>query len=121
MNHAQRSAARPFLIVAMLLLAGLSLSSCASAKLRLTPLPSAEAAGLSPDDTVAILKQAGFNDAEILQVGAEVRNSLARDGGVKVQLKHSTEAILAVDSQYIQVASRRTGAFIYDTKTHKFQ
>ena len=53
--------------------------------------------------------------------GAQLRNMLAMDGAARIQVDKKTEAMFAVDSQYVHVSSRRRGAFIYDTQTHRMK
>lgn len=75
--------------------------------------PGREAFALSADDVVMIMRKAGFEDAEILRLGPQLRNQIATVGGALVRSKGALEAIFAVTDDRLQVSSRRTGTFVY--------
>lgn len=56
-----------------------ALGDCA----RLDPYPSRYRAELNADQVVDLMQQAGFTPEEILEIGADLRNALAIDGGAR--------------------------------------
>ncbi len=77
-------------------------------------------AELSADDIVLIMRQAGFSDGQIMELGPDVRDGLLFSGAVQVRRKKKVEAIFAVNSDYIFITTRLRGSFIYDLKRGNF-
>jgi hypothetical protein len=76
---------------------------------------------LNAKDIVQIMRRAGFSNEQILQLGTDVRNSLAQYGAVQVETPGSNkiEATFAVHDhdQCIYISTRLRGSFIYSVKT----
>ncbi len=93
----------------------LNLIGCAHT--RLTPLSNRDVVILTADDVVSVMRQLGFSDDQILDVGTDVRNILATSGSVQIRVGNKVEAILAVRGHYLHVSSRQQGNFIYNVET----
>ena len=82
---------------------------------KVVALPNRETVALDADDVVRIMRMAGFSDSQILNMGTDLRNQLARAGAAQVQLGDKVEASFAVNGRYVYVATSMHGSFIYDT------
>ena len=104
-------------------LLALNIAGCAQteAEIQVVVLGNQDRAALNAYDIVCILRRAGFSDDQVLECGTDVRNSLALTGSAKIIIDDTVEAILAVDGDYLHVASRQTGSFIYDLKKQQFR
>jgi hypothetical protein len=60
------------------------------------------------------MRQAGFSDQQILELGTNLRNALLHSGAAHIRLKDTVEAVFAVHGDYVLIASRLRGTFIYD-------
>ena len=104
------------------LLLALALPGCANnPNGQVIALPNQQVADLDADDVARVMRRAGFADQQILELGAELRNSLAASGAAQIRIHDKVEAIFAVDGRYLHVASRRRGSFIYDLEKHAFR
>lgn len=97
---------------------------------KVVSLSNREVATLTSDDIVRIMWRAGFSDEQILEVGTDLRNSLASTGAAKIMVGKKADVFLAVgedrgkkveamfcvDGDYLHIASRRRGSFIYELK-----
>jgi hypothetical protein len=79
-----------------------------------------DVADLSADDIVLIMRQAGFSDGQIMELGPDVHDGLLLSGAVQVRRNKKVEAIFAVNSNYIFITTRLRGSFIYDLKKGNF-
>jgi hypothetical protein len=61
---------------------------------------------LTADQVVALMREAGFTDDEILKLGTDVRNALASEGGAKIMTTKYTRAMFVVYEVYIYVVVR---------------
>jgi hypothetical protein len=68
---------------------------------------------LSADQVVAIMREAGFSDKEILKYGRELRNALASQGGAKIMSSRYTEAIVIVQPGYICIVRRGSREILF--------
>lgn len=57
-------------------------------------------------DVARAMREAGFSNEQILDIGTDVRNAIARSGGAQVRLGESTEALLAAEERHLHVTSR---------------
>ena len=92
----------------------LSLIGCAHT--RLTPLSNQDVIALTADDVAYVMRQAGFSDEQILDMGTDVRNILATSGSVQIRIGNKVEVILAVRGNYLHVSSRQRGNFVYNAE-----
>ena len=101
----------------------LNIAGCAKpgTEVQVVILANQDRAALNADDIVCIMRRAGFSDDQVLEFGTDVRNSLTLTGAAKIIIDDTVEAILAVDGDYLHVASRQTGSFIYDLKKQQFR
>ena len=82
-----------------------------------TSLGNADAAELTADDVVAVMRRAGFADEHILEFGTDMRNAIAQTGGARIRLGEHVEAVFAVSGNYLYASSYRRGSFTYDLET----
>lgn len=102
---------------------------------KVVSLSNQDIAALTSDDIVRVMWRAGFSDDQILEVGTDLRNSLASTGAAKIMVGKKADAFLAVgadrgkkveamfsvNGDYVHAASRRRGNFIYDLKKQEFR
>ena len=79
------------------------------------------AAELSADDVVRVMWRAGFSDDQVLELGTDLRNSLAYTGAAQIVIGERVEAVFGMDGDYLYVASRMRGSFIYDLGKRDFR
>jgi hypothetical protein len=114
----------PKIFIWLLLVSALSLTGCASsetaydpAKPQLTPLSNQSTIRLSAEDIVLMMRQVGFSDEQILDLGATMRDGLLNSGAAQLEINDKIEAIFAVNKKLIYVATRSRGSFIYDVES----
>jgi NACalpha-BTF3-like transcription factor len=91
-----------------------------TAQLQIIPLSNQQVVSLKADDIVLIMRQAGFSDEQILQLGTDLRNALLLSGAAQVKLRDKVEAIFAVHDNYVFITTRLRGSFIYDVTSGTF-
>jgi hypothetical protein len=79
-----------------------------------------EVADLSPDDVVQIMRRIGFTDAQILDMGTDLHETLFLSGGARVVDGEDTEALLRVSGMQVYIRSRSRGSFVYDLEHGQF-
>jgi hypothetical protein len=99
--------------LALLTLAA-ALGGCAQPQMQVISLNSRDIAPLAADDIVVTMRRGGFSDQEILDLGPDVRNTLASSGAAMIRTRDKVEAIFAVEGNFLHVSTRRRGSFIYD-------
>jgi len=110
-------------IVASLLLTLLAFGvvSCAAHRgLEVVPLRYQEKQDvltLSSDDTVRVMRKAGFSDIQILEYGTDLHNSLSRVGAAQIKINKRLEAVFAINGDAVYISSRLRGNSIYNVKT----
>jgi len=72
---------------------------------------------LSADHIVIVMRRAGFSDQQILDLGTDLRNSLATSGAAQIQVSRKVEAIFAVRGRTLHVSSYHRGSFIFNSET----
>jgi hypothetical protein len=107
----------------LVLLLACQSAGCAAAEQhgQVAALGNQQAAALDADDVVRIMRRAGFNDQQILELGTDLRNALASTGAAQIRVGRSVEAIFAADEQTVCGSSRQRGPFVYDLKTGCFR
>ena len=88
--------------------------------LRIVPQSNREVADLSPDDIVRIMRQIGFTDEQILDLGTDMHDALLVSGGARVLYKEQTEALVAINGTQVYIRSTARGNFIYDLGSGQF-
>ena len=88
--------------------------------LRIVPQSNREVADLSPNDIVRIMRQIGFTDDQIRELGRDMRDALLVSGAARVLYKEQTEALLAVNGTQVYIRSMARGNFIYDLGSGQF-
>jgi hypothetical protein len=91
-------------------------SKHSSEELRLTPLNNKSTIMLSADNIVKMMRQVGFTDEQILKLGSRMHDGLLLSGAVQLEIGNEVQAIFAVNDNYIYIATRMRGTFIYDVK-----
>ncbi len=114
-----RSPAGTRMVLTAMLAAAL-LAGCQSTRNNLVvhAMPNQQVAGLDAQDTVNVLRYAGFTDLQIVDVAKDVRNSLALQGAARVVMDKKVQALLSVDGPFIYVVSRTRGSFAYNYQTN---
>jgi hypothetical protein len=122
MNRARADLITVGMAFASLLLV-LNVAGCANngTGARVVALANRDVAALTADDIACVMRRAGFSDAQVIDLGTDLRNSLASTGAAKIIIGDKVEAILALDGDYLHAASRRRGSFIYELKTRRFR
>ena len=72
---------------------------------------------LSADQIIAVMRRAGFSDEQILDLGTDLRNSLAIAGAAQIEIGDRVEAIFAVRGKNLHVSSYSKGSFIFSAET----
>jgi hypothetical protein len=106
----------------LILILALSIVGCAStdsysSKLRITPLNNKNTITLAADDIVRMMRQVGFSDKQILDLGTDMRDSLLHSGAAQFKIDNKVEAIFAVNDGFVYIATRSRGTFVYNVKT----
>jgi hypothetical protein len=108
-------------LAAVCLLLGAGAAGCGNTQGRVLSLTNPESAALGADDVVRIMQRAGFSDDQVLQLGTDLRNTLASTGAAKIMVGKKVEAIIAADGNSLHVTSRQRGSFTYDLEKHEFR
>lgn len=93
-----------------------STTSHPSSELRITPLNNKNTITLSADDIVRMMRQVGFSDEQIIELGGRMHDSLLHSGAAQLEIGNKVEAIFAVNANFVYIATRLRGSFIYDVK-----
>lgn len=107
----------------LILILALGIVGCAptttsySSKLRLTPLSNQDTVSLTANDIVRMMRQVGFSDKQILKLGTKMYNGLSHSGATQLKINDKVEAIFAVNNDFVYIATRLRGSFIYNVKT----
>lgn len=101
-------------VLASLLVLGGCQSTPSNDGVVVAPMAVGHPTALDAYHVAVAMREAGFADAQILALGADLRNAIARAGGAKVLTGHATEALLAVDGHHLHVTSRRGTTRTYD-------
>jgi type IV pilus biogenesis protein CpaD/CtpE len=106
----------------LILILALSIAGCAptdsySSKLHIMPLNNKNTITLAADDIVRMMRQVGFSDKQILDIGTDMRDSLLRSGAAQLKIDNKVEAIFAVNAGLVYIATRSRGTFVYNVKT----
>lgn len=109
------------LLILLPLLALLGTSGCASSgaagdRGKVVPVSNREVAALSAEDIVQVMLQAGFSDEQILELGTDLRNDLARSGAAQINVGEKVGAIFAVNGDHVYVSTHLRGSFLYDLR-----
>jgi len=76
---------------------------------------------VSAEYVVQVMLRAGFSDEQILQLGTDLRNELARSGAAQISVGDKVEATFAVQGDYVYVTAYKRGSFIYEMKTGRIR
>jgi len=104
------------LFIVLSLSALLGTAGCAHTQAQVIPVSNREVAALSAEDIARVMLRAGFSDKQIVELGTEMRNELARSGAAQINVGDKVEALFAVDGDFVYVSSRLRGSFIYDLR-----
>ncbi len=116
----------PKTFIWIVLLSALVCSGCAStggsndpSKPKIVPLSNQSTIRLNARDIAQMMRQVGFTNEQILELGPTMRDSLLNSGAAQLEVNHKVEAIFAAKKDYIYVATRLRGSFVYDTVSGK--
>jgi hypothetical protein len=87
---------------------------------RIVPKDNRNVAELTADDVVRVMRQVGFSDEQILDLGPDLRDALLSAGAAVVFDGDRAEMILRVNREYLLVRSRAHGSMIYDIARSRF-
>jgi len=90
-----------------------------NAKLQVVPRGGGQAANVTADDVVKVLRQVGFANEQIVDFGPLLYEALRSSGAAAMVSGKQTEVLFAVSDGYVWVQSRTQGSFIYDIEDHK--
>ena len=116
MKQVRYRVARGALFIILSWSALLGMDGCALTEAQVLPVSNREVAALSAEDIARVMLQAGFSDEQIVDLGTELRNELARSGAAQINIEDKVESIFAVHGDYVYVSSRLRGSFIYDLR-----
>lgn len=107
----------------LILIPALSTMGCAPSatsnplsEFRITPLNNKNTIALNANDIVQMMRRVGFSDEQILELGGRMRDSLLHSGAAQLKIGNNVEAIFAVNNNFVYVATRLRGSFIYDVE-----
>jgi len=109
----------------LILILALGIGGCTTAtnsyssRLRITPLSNQNTINLRADDIVQMMQRVGFSDEQILELGTNMRDSLLRSGAAQLEINDKVEAVFAVSNDFVYIATRLRGSFIYNVKTSR--
>lgn len=72
---------------------------------------------LTADETILIMKAAGYSNEQIQKYGWSVRDGLAKSGAVRIMKNSAIEAGFAIKGDEIYISSRSTGRYIFNVNT----
>lgn len=116
-----KAAATDALFIILLSSAMLAMASCAVTEPQVLPMSNREVAALNAENVVQVMLRAGFSDEQILQLGTDLRNELARSGAAQISVGDKVEATFAVRGDYVYVTAYKRGSFIYEMKTGRIR
>jgi len=105
----------------VLLLLALCVTGCSHTRGQVIALGNPGVIALSADDIARVMQRAGFSDDQILELGTDLRNSLATSGAAQIRVGDKVEAIYAVDGTWVYISSRLRGSAIYDCEAGRFR
>jgi hypothetical protein len=91
-----------------------------SVALRVEARPGGQAAELTPDDVISVMRRAGFANPQILSLGSSLRDALRYSGAAVVLRGRQALVMCAVNADYLFVQSQGQSSFVYDIKDKCF-
>lgn len=89
--------------------------------IRIVPQSNREVANLSPDDVVRIMRQMGFADEQILDLGPDLHQALLVSGAARVLQREQAKAYIAVNGTQVYIGTAAGGSIlIYDLGYSQF-
>lgn len=85
-----------------------------SGEYRIVPQDNRDVAELTADDVVRVMRELGFSDAEILDLGTDLHDAIASAGMAVVFDGNRAEMILRVNREYLLIRTRSQGSMMYD-------
>jgi hypothetical protein len=87
---------------------------------RIEPKDNRDVADLTADDVVRIMRQVGFSDQQILDLGMDLHDAISSSGAAVVYDGTRAEMVFRVNREYLMVRSREQGSMIYDIARGRF-
>jgi len=91
-----------------------------SGELRIVAKENRDVAELTADDIVRIMRQVGFSDEDVLDLGPDLHDAILSSGAAVVFAGNQAEMIVRVNREYLLVRSRSQGSLIYDIARGRF-
>lgn len=88
-------------------------------RLRVVPRGGGQATTLSADDVVSVLRQMGFANEQIVDLGPVLHEALRTSGAAALVGGKQAEVLFAINDGYVWVQSHSQGSFIYDIEDHR--
>ncbi len=106
-----------FLISILVMACFFIVSGCAHQKAYIVPITNSDFAAPDAEDIVRILRYCNFSNEQIIELGKDLRNTLAKSGAAQIRVNEKTVAIFSVHDSDIYICTSQKGSFIYDLNT----
>ena len=100
-------------LVGLITLAFIPIALLGCQTTRIAPFAGEDRTGLVADDVVLMMRQAGFEDEDIIAYGTELRNALASHGAARLEKDDVVQAIFVIKKEGVYVTTRSGKNFIY--------
>lgn len=97
------------------------LGGCLRSGMKIIPFTNQHVMELTADETIQIMKAAGYSNEQIQKYGWSVRDGLAKSGAVRIMKNSAVTAGFAVRGDEIYISSRSTGRYIFNVNTQQLQ
>ncbi len=84
------------------------------------PVSNTSAIRLTVDDVIVILRKLGHTDAQVFELGEDLRDALLNYGGAKIRVGDQVDSGLRAEGFHVWIFSLSRGTFVYDVKSHEF-
>jgi hypothetical protein len=89
-------------------------------EVRVVALQNKDAANLSADDVVRVLRKLELSDDRILELGPDLHNALGTAGAAEILVGKKSVVAFKVHGGYLAVRPASRSGFIYDLKRGQF-
>jgi len=90
-----------------------------NAKLQVVARGGGQATNVTADDVVAVLRQVGLANEQIVDLGPFLYEALRSSGAAALVSGRQTQVLFAISDGYVWVQSHSQGSFIYDIEDRK--
>jgi hypothetical protein len=85
--------------------------------LHVVPLPGKYVTQLRAADVVRILKNVGCSNEQVVDIGTDLRDALAKRGAAQIMIGKKAEALIQVNNNKVLISSVTRGMFEYNLRT----